>query len=98
MMKLKKKIINSGYRFCEANGGILAITKSNIIDTSIITFVDFSNFYKSKIFKVKYKCARTNKFFSEDTYTNLDIECFISDHKNFIDSLKLLDKIVNYDV
>lgn len=95
MMRLKKSI-SSGYGFCEANGGILAITKSNIIDTSIITFIDFSNFYKSKIFKVKYKCARTNKFFSENTYTNLDIECFINDHKNFIDSLKILGKISLY--
>lgn len=94
--EIKEKLISSGYGFCEANGGILAIIKSNIMNTSIVTFIDFSNFYKNKIFKVKYKCARTNNFFSENTYTNLDIECFINDHKNFIDSLKILDKISSY--
>lgn len=39
--EIKEKLISSGYGFCEANGGILAITKSNIMNTSIVTFIDF---------------------------------------------------------
>lgn len=51
---------------------------------------------KAKYLKLNINALEQIIFFSEDTYTNLDIECFLNDHKNFIDSLKLLDKISSY--
>ena len=93
--KIKEKLTNSGYIFIEANNGLMEITKSSVLNTSIITFISFVDFGNTKTFKVKYKCTRTNNFFSESTYENsgLDIEYFINEHKDFIDSIKTLDKI-----
>lgn len=86
--EIKEKLINSGYGFCEANGGILATTKSNIMDTSIITFIDFSNFYKSKIFKVNYKCAKTGKTRS---IHYLYLKDFMDDYGNFLEFLGAIE-------
>lgn len=96
-MKLKKKIINSGMGFMEANDGLMVIVKSGMFDTDFMVFVSFDEYlYNGMVgFRVKYKCTRTNNVFSNYPYvgSDSDIKYFLNNCKDFIDSLKALDRI-----
>lgn len=95
--KAKEAIINSGYGFAEANGGLMSIIKSGMFDTDFIVFVDFVDGYCNGMgaMQIKYKCARTNNIFLNYPYTtsDSDLKYFLNNYKDFVDSLKALDRI-----
>ncbi len=95
--KAKEVIMNSGYEFMEANNCLMAIIKSGMFDTDFIVFVDFVDDYcnGTGAMQVKYKCVRTNNIFSNYPYTtsDSDLKYFLNNYKDFVDSLKALDRI-----
>ena len=95
--EIKEKLISSGYGFMEANDGLMATIKSGMFGTDFIVFVDFVDDCCNGMgaMQVKYKCARTNNIFSDYPYTtsDSDLKYFLNNYKDFVDSLKALDRI-----
>ena len=70
-------------------------------------FLTIYKYYKSYVFinsdevlyngkeviRVKYKCTKTNNIFSNYKYVTQDIKYIMYEYKDFVDSLKALDKI-----
>ena len=86
-----------GLALMEANDGLMAIVKSGMFDTDFYVFIDFDEvLYNGMIgIRVKYKCAKTNNIFLNYPYTcsDSDIKYLMNNYKDFVDSLRGLDKI-----
>ena len=93
--EFKEKVINYGYGFMEANDGLMATVKSGVFDTDFYVFINSDEvLYNGKeVIRVKYKCAKTNNIFSNCKYVTQDINYIMYEYKDFVDSLKALDKI-----
>ena len=86
-----------GLSFVEANDGLMAIVKSNMLDTDFYVFINFDEVLYNGVvgIRVKYKCAKTNNIFSNYPHvaTDEDIKYLMNLYKDFVDSLKALDRI-----
>lgn len=95
--EFKEKIINYDYgaMFIEANDGLMATVKSGVFDTDFYVFINSDGvLYNGKeVIRVRYKCAKTNNIFSNYTYATQDIKYIMYEYKDFVDSLRGLDKI-----
>lgn len=91
----KQKIMSYGLGFMEANDGLMAIVKSSIFDTDFYVFINFDEVLYNGMegIRVKYKCAKTNNIFSNYTYGTQDIKYIMYEYKDFVDSLRGLDRI-----
>ena len=93
--EFKEKIIDYGYGFTEVNDGLMATVKSGVFDTDFYVFIncDEVSYNGKEVIRVRYKCAKTNNIFSNYTYGTQDIKYIMYEYKDFVDSLRGLDKI-----